>query len=111
MSNGKYKSVIHRASVSNGATRMSMATVIAPSLDTLVEPASELIDNEHNPPAYVGMRHIDYMELQRSNQLYRKSVLQSKNLILSLKVKVCNKIVKYSKRIESSLSKVLYTIL
>lgn len=75
MSNGKYKSVVHRAIVSNGATRMSLATVIAPSLETVVEPASELLDSESNPAAYVGMKHIDYMELQRSNQLYGKSVL------------------------------------
>ncbi|AES90611.1 putative flavonol synthase [Medicago truncatula] len=75
MSNGKYKSVVHRAAVSNGATRMSLATVIAPSLDTVVEPASELLDNESNPAAYVGMKHIDYMKLQRNNQLYGKSVL------------------------------------
>ncbi|XP_058760738.1 2-oxoglutarate-dependent dioxygenase 19-like [Vicia villosa] len=75
MSNGKYKSVVHRAAVSKGATRMSLATVIAPSLETVVEPASELLDNARNPAAYVGMKHIDYMELQRSNQLYGKSVL------------------------------------
>ncbi|XP_057421680.1 2-oxoglutarate-dependent dioxygenase 19-like [Lotus japonicus] len=75
VSNGKYKSVMHRALVSNKATRMSLATVIAPSLDTVIEPASELLDNQSNPAAYVGMRHRDYMELQRSNQLYGKSVL------------------------------------
>lgn len=75
MSNGKYKSVLHRAVVSNKATRMSLASVIGPSLDTVVEPASELLDNQSNPPAYVGMKHRDYMELQRSNQLYGKSVL------------------------------------
>ncbi|MED6106569.1 hypothetical protein PIB30_005553 [Stylosanthes scabra] len=75
VSNGKYKSVLHRAVVSNKATRISVATVIAPSMDTVVEPASELIDNETNPAAYVGMTHKDYMELQRTNHLYGKSVL------------------------------------
>ncbi|KAJ1386992.1 Oxoglutarate/iron-dependent dioxygenase [Sesbania bispinosa] len=75
MSNGKYKSVLHRAVVSNRATRMSLASVIAPSLDTVVEPASELLDKQSNPTAYVGMKHRDYMELQRSNHLYGKSVL------------------------------------
>ncbi|KAK7319457.1 hypothetical protein RJT34_04178 [Clitoria ternatea] len=76
MSNGKYKSVLHRAVVvSNKATRMSLAIVIAPSLDTVVEPAKELLDNEGNSAAYVGMKHKDYMQLQRSNKHYGKSVL------------------------------------
>lgn len=75
VSNGKYKSVLHRAVVSNKATRMSLAIVIAPSLDTVVEPAKELLDNQSNPAAYVGMKHRDYMELQRSNRLNGKSVL------------------------------------
>ncbi|KAK7363103.1 hypothetical protein VNO77_05233 [Canavalia gladiata] len=75
MSNGKYKSVLHRAVVSNKATRMSLAIVIAPSFDTVVEPAKELLENHGNPPAYVGMKHKDYMQLQRSNELYGKSVL------------------------------------
>ncbi|RDX77910.1 Protein DMR6-LIKE OXYGENASE 1, partial [Mucuna pruriens] len=75
VSNGKYKSVLHRAVVSNKATRMSLAVVIAPSLDTVVEPAKELLDNQSNPAAYIGMKHIDYMQLQRSNRLNGKSVL------------------------------------
>ncbi|XP_020222555.1 protein DMR6-LIKE OXYGENASE 2 [Cajanus cajan] len=75
VSNGKYKSVLHRAVVSNKATRMSLAIVIAPSLDTVVEPAKELLDDERNPAAYVGMKHRDYMQLQRSNRLDGKSVL------------------------------------
>ncbi|XP_027347783.1 protein DMR6-LIKE OXYGENASE 2-like [Abrus precatorius] len=75
MSNGKYKSVLHRAVVSNKATRMSLAIVTAPSLDTAVEPAKELLDNQSNPAAYVGMKQRDYMQLQRSNHLYGKSVL------------------------------------
>ncbi|OIW10449.1 hypothetical protein TanjilG_00387 [Lupinus angustifolius] len=75
LSNGKYKSVLHRAVVSNKATRMSLATVIGPSLDTVVEPASELLDNQTNPPAYFGIKQRDFMELQRSNQFYGKSVL------------------------------------
>ncbi|TKY59469.1 SRG1 protein [Spatholobus suberectus] len=75
VSNGKYKSVLHRAVVSNKATRMSLAIVIAPSLDTVVEPAKELVDNQSNPAAYVGMKHRDYLQLQRSNRLDGKSVL------------------------------------
>ncbi|KAL3010828.1 hypothetical protein AAZX31_07G166400 [Glycine max] len=75
VSNGKYKSVLHRAVVSNKATRMSLAVVIAPSLDTVVEPANELLDNQRNPAAYVGMKHTDYMQLQRSNRLNGKAVL------------------------------------
>ncbi|XP_047172931.1 2-oxoglutarate-dependent dioxygenase 19-like isoform X2 [Vigna umbellata] len=77
LSNGKYKSVVHRAVVSNKATRISLAVVIAPSLDTVVEPAKELLDSQNNPAAYIGMKHRDYLQLQSSNRLNGKSVLDN----------------------------------
>ncbi|KAJ0078025.1 hypothetical protein Patl1_37161 [Pistacia atlantica] len=45
LSNGKYKSVVHRAIVNNKSTRISLAIANGPSLDTVVCPAQELIDN------------------------------------------------------------------
>jgi len=77
VSNGKYKSVVHRAVVSNKATRISLAIVIAPSLDTVVEPAKELLDSQNNPAAYIGMKHRDYLQLQSRNRLNGKSVLDN----------------------------------
>jgi isopenicillin N synthase-like dioxygenase len=50
MSNGKYKSIVHRAFVNKKAARISMATVIGPPLDTVVGPVPELVNRETNAP-------------------------------------------------------------
>ncbi|XP_052206113.1 2-oxoglutarate-dependent dioxygenase 19-like [Diospyros lotus] len=73
LSNGKYKSVLHRAVVNSQATRLSLAIAHGPSLDTVVGPAPELVDGQ--PPAYIPMRYKEYMELQQDNALDRKSCL------------------------------------
>lgn len=75
LSNGKYKSVIHRAVVNNKATRISLAMAHGPSLNKVITPAPELINDISNPPAYVGMTYKEYIELQQSNQLDMKSCL------------------------------------
>ncbi|KAF6166823.1 hypothetical protein GIB67_005699 [Kingdonia uniflora] len=74
LSNGNYKSVVHRAVVNDKCTRISLAVTHGPSLETVVTPASELIDNE-SPAAYRGMKYKDYLELQQSNNLHDKSCL------------------------------------
>ncbi|KAF8406065.1 hypothetical protein HHK36_008145 [Tetracentron sinense] len=75
LSNGEYKSVLHRAVVNNKAPRISLALAHGPSLDTVVSPAQELVDRENHRPAYRGMKYKDYLELQQSNQLDGKSCL------------------------------------
>ncbi|XP_057967722.1 2-oxoglutarate-dependent dioxygenase 19-like [Malania oleifera] len=75
LSNGKYKSVLHRAIVNSKATRISVALAHGPSLDAIVSPAQQLTDGESNPPAYIPMKYKDYLELQQSNQLNHKSCL------------------------------------
>ncbi|KAK4274142.1 hypothetical protein QN277_017417 [Acacia crassicarpa] len=74
LTNGKYKSVVHRAMVNNRATRISVGTAHGPSLDTVVNPSSELITEAH-PPAYRGITYKDYLLLQQSNPLHAKSCL------------------------------------
>ncbi|XP_002522603.2 2-oxoglutarate-dependent dioxygenase 19 [Ricinus communis] len=69
LSNGKYRSVLHRAVVNNKATRISIATVQGPSLDSIVRPAEELLARERKAPAYTGMKYKEYLELQQSNNL------------------------------------------
>lgn len=76
LSNGKYKSVLHRATVNKKAKRISIAMAHGPSLDTVVSPAPELVDGESNPPVYVGMKYKEYLELQQSNQLNGKHMLE-----------------------------------
>ncbi|KAG6711029.1 hypothetical protein I3842_05G033100 [Carya illinoinensis] len=46
MSNGKYECAVHRATVNEKATRMSIAMLFGPALETVVGPAPELVDNE-----------------------------------------------------------------
>ena len=92
LTNGKYKSVVHRAMVNNKATRISIGTAHGPSLDTIVSPIEELVDcktdhdyHDHDPNnnsnynknavLYRGIRYKEYMQLQQSNQLNGKSCL------------------------------------
>ena len=75
LSNGKYKSVIHRVVVNTKATQISLAIANGPSLDTIVTPAPILINPESHPPAYVGMEYEEYLKLQQSNKLDGKTSL------------------------------------
>lgn len=75
-SNGKYKSNVHRVVVNNTSPRISVAVAHGPSLEAIVSPASPLVQRENNPAAYVPMKYKDYMELQQSNQLHQKSILE-----------------------------------
>ncbi|XP_030538342.1 2-oxoglutarate-dependent dioxygenase 19-like isoform X2 [Rhodamnia argentea] len=75
MTNGKYKSVLHRAVVNNKATRMSMPQSIGPSPNTVVTPVEQLVDGENNGAMYIAMKYKDYLELQQSNALDGKSCL------------------------------------
>ncbi|XP_063936223.1 LOW QUALITY PROTEIN: 2-oxoglutarate-dependent dioxygenase 19-like [Daucus carota subsp. sativus] len=75
LSNGRYKSVVHRAVVNNATTRLSLAIANGPSLDTIVRPAPGLTDGANNPPAYTPMKYKEYLQLQQGNKLDQKSVL------------------------------------
>ncbi|KAJ6683573.1 hypothetical protein OIU85_007277 [Salix viminalis] len=77
LSNGRYKSVLHRAMVNSNGTRMSIAMAHGPSLDSVVSPAPELLVSSEGdePAAYIGMKYKDYLELQQSNKLDRVRIL------------------------------------
>ncbi|KAG5526051.1 hypothetical protein RHGRI_032369 [Rhododendron griersonianum] len=64
LSNGRYKSIKHRAVVNNKATRISIASPLGPSLDTVVSPAPELMERENRPAAYLPMKYKDFMDRQ-----------------------------------------------
>ncbi|CAD5167677.1 unnamed protein product [Musa acuminata subsp. malaccensis] len=74
VTNGRYKSVLHRAVINGRSTRMSIATVVAPSLDTVVEPVAQLVSPER-PAMYRGVRYREYLEHQQRNKLWEKSAL------------------------------------
>ncbi|KAF5444203.1 hypothetical protein F2P56_036697 [Juglans regia] len=74
LSNGKYKSNVHRAVVNSKATRISLGIANGPSLETIIRPAPEL-ESKEQAATYIGMKCKDYMELQQGNQLDGKSCL------------------------------------
>ncbi|KAL9230542.1 hypothetical protein vseg_005880 [Gypsophila vaccaria] len=51
LSNGKYKSVLHRSLVNKDEARMSWAVFCVPPSDTMIGPLPELV-NDHNPAVY-----------------------------------------------------------
>lgn len=69
LTNGKYKSLLHRSIVNNNSTRMSIVIGHGPKLDTIVGPAPELVDAQNNPPAYRPTKYREYYELQQKNKL------------------------------------------
>ncbi|KAL0422416.1 UNVERIFIED_CONTAM: 2-oxoglutarate-dependent dioxygenase 19 [Sesamum latifolium] len=76
LSNGKYKSVLHRAVVNNMKTRISIAVANGPSADTVVSPAPCLLKTQGCRPAYVPMQYKDFLLAQQSNRLNGKSILE-----------------------------------
>ncbi|XP_073150776.1 2-oxoglutarate-dependent dioxygenase 19-like [Henckelia pumila] len=76
-SNGKYKSVSHKAVVNDGRTRISIAMVNGPSLDTEVCPCPKLVQKDIGGaiPAYVPMKYKEYLLYKQSNRLDGKDIL------------------------------------
>ncbi|XP_072982227.1 2-oxoglutarate-dependent dioxygenase 19-like [Typha latifolia] len=74
VSNGRYRSVLHRAVVSGESTRMSIVSLLGPNLDAVVEPSPHLVSIDR-PLAYRGIKYGDFMEQQQSSKLKDKSVL------------------------------------
>ncbi|XP_068639139.1 2-oxoglutarate-dependent dioxygenase 19-like [Aristolochia californica] len=75
VSNGRYKSVLHRAMVNNEGTRISIGIATGPPLDSLVAPAPALVESELHPPAYREMKYREYLQFQQSHRLDGKSCL------------------------------------
>ncbi|GAA0163386.1 hypothetical protein Leryth_003817 [Lithospermum erythrorhizon] len=83
-SNGKYKSVLHRAVLNNKVTRLSLGFANGPSLEATLSPATKLIQTTNCVPAYIAIKYKDYLELQQTNQLKEKSCLESlKNQLIN----------------------------
>lgn len=80
-SNGKYKSVLHRAAVNHQKTRISIAIANGPSLESIVRPAPALLETKGGSsscssvvvPAYTPLKYREYLEHQQGNKLNAKS--------------------------------------
>ncbi|KAK4266287.1 hypothetical protein QN277_027234 [Acacia crassicarpa] len=72
-SNGKYRSVLHRAVVNKKETRISVVTVNGPDLEKEVRPMPELMEREE--AVFRGMKFKEYYELQQKNRLDGKTCM------------------------------------
>ncbi|OMO89439.1 hypothetical protein CCACVL1_07825 [Corchorus capsularis] len=75
LTNGKYKSTVHRVIVNNEVRRVTFPLFMGPSLEATVSPAPEFVD-EDNPPAYRGMTYKEYLEANQHHVIEGKSCLQ-----------------------------------
>ncbi|XP_059664407.1 hyoscyamine 6-dioxygenase-like [Cornus florida] len=60
ISNGKLKSAEHRAVTNSNEARTSIVSLIAPSWDTVIECAEDLV-SESNPPLYRAFQYKEFM--------------------------------------------------
>eukprot|EP00253_Pinus_taeda_P012359 PITA_12359 len=75
VSNGRFRSVQHRAITNASTTRISIATFSGPSPDAFVAPAASLVDEQH-PALYRGYEFGEFMRvLWRIRGLKGKTVL------------------------------------
>lgn len=74
LSNGRYQSVLHRATVNSQSTRISVVMVHGPALEVALGPMPVLVDDTH-PPAYRKLKYKDYLQYQQSTNLNAKSCL------------------------------------
>ncbi|CAI9118773.1 OLC1v1020383C1 [Oldenlandia corymbosa var. corymbosa] len=75
LTNGKYKSVEHRAVTHKEKDRLSIVTFYAPSYDVEIGPMAEMVD-ENNPPKYRRYNHGEYSKNYVTNKLQGKKSLE-----------------------------------
>ncbi|CAA0834526.1 KAR-UP oxidoreductase 1 [Striga hermonthica] len=68
LSNGKYKSVVHRATLNSGKQRISIASLHSLGMDVKIGVAKELVD-EHHPNGYKESSFRDFLDFISRNDL------------------------------------------
>ncbi|XP_021770196.1 flavanone 3-dioxygenase 2-like [Chenopodium quinoa] len=71
VSNGKLRSVEHRAVTNKDEDRFTVASFIEPIRECIVEPAKALVDAK-NPQLYEGVRYADFVQMFRTSYLEKK---------------------------------------
>ncbi|KAG4936663.1 hypothetical protein JHK85_051582 [Glycine max] len=78
-SNGKYKSVEHRAMTNKNKERISYGLFLCPQHDVEVEPLDHMIDS-HNPKLFQKVRYGDYLRQSLKRKLEGKTHLNEAKL-------------------------------
>ncbi|XP_020589306.1 protein DOWNY MILDEW RESISTANCE 6-like [Phalaenopsis equestris] len=69
MSNGRYKSIVHRVMVNNESTRISVLTPITPSLESFaIAPALKLLASSDSPTKIRGITYKEFLALKFQNK-------------------------------------------
>eukprot|EP00253_Pinus_taeda_P033767 PITA_33767 len=74
VSNGRFRSVEHRAVTNASAARISIPTFYGPSEDAFIALAASLVDEQH-PARYKGYKFGEFMRIFWSQELNNKTVL------------------------------------
>jgi hypothetical protein len=74
VSNGRFRSVEHRAVTNASTARISISTFYGPSKDAFIAPAASMVDGQH-PALYWGYQFGDFMRVFWGQELKRKRVL------------------------------------
>jgi len=61
LSNGLYKSVLHRAIVNKNTARISIPTFYCPSADAVMKSSDSLVDEDH-PATYRSYTYAEYYQ-------------------------------------------------
>ncbi|KAL0409706.1 UNVERIFIED_CONTAM: protein DMR6-LIKE OXYGENASE 1 [Sesamum radiatum] len=78
LSNGRYKSVKHRAVLNSEKERISIVMVNGPSGEAVVGPATALVQKDGRP-LYRSMRYVEYLETQLTKtRIDGKSLLEQR---------------------------------
>ncbi|CAJ1967828.1 unnamed protein product [Sphenostylis stenocarpa] len=80
LSNGLYKSVVHRATLNKDNTRISITSLFSLGLDDTMETAEQLVDDQH-PKKYKESSFRDFLNFLASND-----IAEGKNFIDMLKI-------------------------
>ncbi|KAK3016782.1 hypothetical protein RJ639_006455 [Escallonia herrerae] len=76
LTNGKYKSAVHRVIGNNSVRRIGLPIAFGPSLDALVSSAPELVDQSH-PSTYPQQTYAEYWEATQCNMTEGRAKLNT----------------------------------
>jgi len=69
LSNGLYKSVVHRTTLNRDKTRISITSLFSLGMDDKMETAKELVDDQ-NPKKYRESSFKDFLDFLATNNIY-----------------------------------------